>query len=58
MDMGPLVTCVHRDKVAGYIDKGVAEGARLVLDGRGYQCQGNEGDFSSARHCSITFLPK
>ncbi|MEQ1737653.1 MAG: glutamate 5-kinase, partial [Rhodoglobus sp.] len=33
-DMGPLVTQVHRDKVAGYVDKGVAEGATLALDGR------------------------
>jgi malonate-semialdehyde dehydrogenase (acetylating)/methylmalonate-semialdehyde dehydrogenase len=33
-DMGPLVTAQHRDKVAGYIDKGVAEKARLVVDGR------------------------
>jgi malonate-semialdehyde dehydrogenase (acetylating)/methylmalonate-semialdehyde dehydrogenase len=34
IDMGPLITCVHRDKVAGYVDKGIAEGAKLVLDGR------------------------
>src|SRR5947207_9899358 len=34
VDMGPLVTCQHRDKVAGYIDAGVKEGAKLVLDGR------------------------
>ena len=33
-EMGPLVTAQHRDKVAGYIDKGVAEGATLVADGR------------------------
>ena len=33
-DMGPLVTGVHRDKVKGYIDKGVAEGAKVVVDGR------------------------
>lgn len=33
-DMGPLVTGVHRDKVKGYIDTGVAEGARVVVDGR------------------------
>jgi malonate-semialdehyde dehydrogenase (acetylating)/methylmalonate-semialdehyde dehydrogenase len=36
-DMGPLVTRAHRDKVAGYVDKGVAEGAKLVLDGRGFK---------------------
>ena len=34
MDMGPLVTAQHRDKVAGYIEQGVKEGAKLVLDGR------------------------
>src|SRR2546425_1422137 len=33
-DMGPLVTCQHRDKVAGYIDTGIKEGAKMVLDGR------------------------
>ncbi|MER5423129.1 CoA-acylating methylmalonate-semialdehyde dehydrogenase [Streptosporangium roseum] len=32
--MGPLVTEVHRDKVASYLDLGVAEGAKLVVDGR------------------------
>ena len=34
VDMGPLVTSVHRDKVASYIDAGVREGATLVVDGR------------------------
>lgn len=33
-DMGPLVTSQHRDKVAGYIEAGISEGARLVVDGR------------------------
>ena len=33
-DMGPLVTGQHRDKVAGYVNAGVAEGAELVVDGR------------------------
>jgi malonate-semialdehyde dehydrogenase (acetylating)/methylmalonate-semialdehyde dehydrogenase len=32
--MGPLVTCQHRDKVAGYIEQGVKEGATLVVDAR------------------------
>ena len=32
--MGPVISAAHREKVVGYIDKGVAEGARLVLDGR------------------------
>jgi malonate-semialdehyde dehydrogenase (acetylating) / methylmalonate-semialdehyde dehydrogenase len=35
MDMGPLITGEHRDKVRGYVDLGVAEGAELVVDGRG-----------------------
>jgi malonate-semialdehyde dehydrogenase (acetylating)/methylmalonate-semialdehyde dehydrogenase len=34
VDMGPLVTCQHRDKVAGYVEAGLKEGAKLVLDGR------------------------
>jgi malonate-semialdehyde dehydrogenase (acetylating)/methylmalonate-semialdehyde dehydrogenase len=33
-EMGPLVTAQHRDKVLGYIESGVAEGATLVADGR------------------------
>jgi malonate-semialdehyde dehydrogenase (acetylating)/methylmalonate-semialdehyde dehydrogenase len=33
-DMGPLVTGAHRDKVSGYVDAGVREGAELVIDGR------------------------
>ncbi len=45
MDMGPLVTRVHRDKVAAYVDKGVAEGAKLVLDGRGVKCKGHEDGY-------------
>ena len=31
---GPLVTAAQRDRVAGYVDAGVAEGATLVVDGR------------------------
>ncbi|MES2103523.1 MAG: CoA-acylating methylmalonate-semialdehyde dehydrogenase [Pseudomonadota bacterium] len=33
-DMGPLVTRQHLDKVRGYVEQGVAEGATLVVDGR------------------------
>jgi malonate-semialdehyde dehydrogenase (acetylating)/methylmalonate-semialdehyde dehydrogenase len=36
-EMGPLVTAQHRDRVLSYIDAGVAEGARLVVDGRGFK---------------------
>jgi malonate-semialdehyde dehydrogenase (acetylating)/methylmalonate-semialdehyde dehydrogenase len=35
--MGPLVSRVHADKVLGYIDSGVEEGATLVVDGRGFK---------------------
>jgi malonate-semialdehyde dehydrogenase (acetylating)/methylmalonate-semialdehyde dehydrogenase len=35
--MGPLITRQHREKVLGYIEKGLREGAKLILDGRGYQ---------------------
>jgi malonate-semialdehyde dehydrogenase (acetylating)/methylmalonate-semialdehyde dehydrogenase len=34
VQVGPLIRAEHRDKVAGYVDKGVAEGAELVVDGR------------------------
>jgi malonate-semialdehyde dehydrogenase (acetylating)/methylmalonate-semialdehyde dehydrogenase len=45
-EMGPLVTRQHRDKVMGYVDQGVKEGARLVVDGRGLKLQGYEnGNF-------------
>ena len=40
-DMGPLVTQVHRDKVASYVDAGEKEGATLVVDGRTVNPGGN-----------------
>jgi malonate-semialdehyde dehydrogenase (acetylating)/methylmalonate-semialdehyde dehydrogenase len=44
-DMGPLVTRAHCDKVRGYVDQGVKEGARLVVDGRDLKVAGHEGGF-------------
>jgi len=44
-EMGPLVTAEHRAKVAGYVGQGVAEGAALVVDGRGLKLQGYEKGF-------------
>ena len=44
-NMGPLVTGPHRDKVRGYIDLGVEEGAELVVDGRGLRVDGHENGF-------------
>ncbi|MBU3055408.1 CoA-acylating methylmalonate-semialdehyde dehydrogenase [Pseudomonas indica] len=45
LDMGPLVTAAARDKVVGYIDDGVAAGAKLVVDGRGYRVAGHEDGY-------------
>ncbi len=45
-DYGPMVTRQLLDKVRGYIDTGVKEGAKLVVDGRGFKLQGYEnGNF-------------
>jgi malonate-semialdehyde dehydrogenase (acetylating)/methylmalonate-semialdehyde dehydrogenase len=35
VQVGPLIRADHRDRVAAYVEKGVAEGAELVVDGRG-----------------------
>jgi malonate-semialdehyde dehydrogenase (acetylating)/methylmalonate-semialdehyde dehydrogenase len=45
VEMGPLVTRAHRDKVKGYIDLGEKEGAQLMLDGRGLKVSGFENGF-------------
>jgi malonate-semialdehyde dehydrogenase (acetylating) / methylmalonate-semialdehyde dehydrogenase len=45
MDMGPLVTKAHFDKVAGYVDQGVKEGAKLLVDGRGLHIKGHEDGY-------------
>ena len=44
-EMGPLVTKEHLEKVKGYVDLGVKEGAKLVLDGRNLKLQGYENGF-------------
>jgi malonate-semialdehyde dehydrogenase (acetylating)/methylmalonate-semialdehyde dehydrogenase len=44
-EMGPLVTRPHFEKVKGYIDEGVREGAELVVDGRGLKLQGYENGY-------------
>jgi malonate-semialdehyde dehydrogenase (acetylating)/methylmalonate-semialdehyde dehydrogenase len=45
LDMGPLVTGAARDKVKGYIDAGVAQGASLVVDGRDLVVAGHENGY-------------
>ncbi len=44
-EMGPLINKAHRDKVAGYVDRGVAEGATLLSDGRALSVAGRENGF-------------
>jgi malonate-semialdehyde dehydrogenase (acetylating)/methylmalonate-semialdehyde dehydrogenase len=43
--MGPVISAAHRDKVVAYIDKGVAEGAKLLVDGRGAKVEGHPGGY-------------
>jgi len=44
-EMGPLITQVHHEKVRGYVDLGVEEGAELVVDGRDLVVDGHEDGF-------------
>ncbi len=44
-EMGPLVTKTHLDKVKSYVDLGVKEGAKLLVDGRNLKLQGYENGF-------------
>ena len=44
-EMGPLITREHLEKVRSYVELGVAEGARLVVDGRGLRVPGRESGF-------------
>jgi len=44
-EMGPLITKEHLEKVKGYVDLGVKEGAKLVVDGRDIKLQGYENGF-------------
>ena len=43
--MGPVISAKHRDRVVGYIEKGVAEGASLLLDGRNTRVESRPGGF-------------
>ncbi|MXX72416.1 MAG: CoA-acylating methylmalonate-semialdehyde dehydrogenase [Gemmatimonadetes bacterium] len=40
VDMGPVISGVHRDRVNGFIDEGERDGARLLMDGRGLRVPG------------------
>ncbi|HUG32617.1 MAG TPA: CoA-acylating methylmalonate-semialdehyde dehydrogenase [Acidimicrobiia bacterium] len=45
VEMGPLVTKQHLDKVRGYVDAGESEGALLIADGRNFVVDGHEDGF-------------
>jgi malonate-semialdehyde dehydrogenase (acetylating)/methylmalonate-semialdehyde dehydrogenase len=45
VQMGPVISGRHRDRVKQYIDQGVHEGAKLVLDGRGIKVPDRESGF-------------
>lgn len=42
IEMGPLVTQAHYDRVKKYIDQGEKEGAKIVIDGRDFKLKGSE----------------
>jgi malonate-semialdehyde dehydrogenase (acetylating)/methylmalonate-semialdehyde dehydrogenase len=44
-DFGPMITRAHMEKVRSYVDLGVQEGAKLVVDGRDFKMQGYEDGF-------------
>ena len=43
--MGPVVSAAHKERVLGYIEKGIEEGADLILDGRDCQVEGYPNGF-------------
>ncbi len=51
VELGPVISCEARDRIAGYIERAVADGARLLLDGRGVSGPGidPEGAFLGRR---------
>ena len=44
-DMGPLITRAHHEKVTGYIEQGLREGADLLVDGRDVKVPGHDNGF-------------
>jgi malonate-semialdehyde dehydrogenase (acetylating)/methylmalonate-semialdehyde dehydrogenase len=44
-DFGPMVTKQHMERVRGYVDTGVKEGAKLLVDGRNFKLQGYENGY-------------
>jgi len=50
VDLGPVVTAAAKERILGLVDKGVAEGADLVVDGRDFKLQGYENGFFVGPH--------
>ena len=50
VDMGPVVTAAAKERILGLIDKGVEEGAELVVDNRNFSLQGYEDGFFVGPH--------
>ena len=44
-DMGPVISKEHKEKIKNYIENGLDEGAKLLLDGRSYNIQGYENGY-------------
>ena len=44
-DMGPVISKEHKEKIENYIDIGIKEGAKIILDGRNFNIQGYEKGF-------------
>ena len=44
-EMGPVVTADAKNRIVGYVDRGITAGATLVVDGRGLTVTGHEGGF-------------
>jgi malonate-semialdehyde dehydrogenase (acetylating)/methylmalonate-semialdehyde dehydrogenase len=44
-EMGPVVSAAHKERVLGYIEKGIEEGAELILDGRDIKVEGYPNGF-------------
>lgn len=45
IEMGPVITCAARDRITGLIDKGIDEGAKLIVDGRRPNIEGHPSGF-------------
>lgn len=50
MDFGPVVTAEAQQRILGLVESGVAQGAKLVVDGRGFSLQGYESGFFVGAH--------